>query len=985
MSAPYSRSVADVADRHAAADPGGRRAYLTLLFADLCGSSALARRIDAEQLADLLEALRHIAREVVAAQGGEVVRVQGDGVLAVFGHGEASELDAQRACDAALGMHARIASLPPVPLDDGPHRLRMHMGVHAGLVLVRAGGIEHGRLELIGDAPNTAAWLSDLAQPGETLVDTETLGPALNLFDLGPEREMRPPGRARPIAVVSLRGRSGLRRRFEATAQRGLTPFVGRWAELERICAELAGAAARQEPALLTVRGQAGIGKTRFLRELGAQLGALGWLCLSGQADHDPGRRALLPFFEVQRRLRRLQVRDTHGERGEAQALVEAATPDDLHQQLHTLLTAVTPRRPVLLLDDWQWADDASRQLLDALLQSVPGLAAVVATRPVLGPAGVAVPADPQRLFELVPFSADETRATVERWAPGADPFAVAEIHDYAGGVPLLVEELCHTLRRGGVAVVGTLRATEGRAGAPGWMAAMVAARLQGLPPALQTVVRSAAVLGSSIPLWLLAEMVSNSVDDAVLDALREADFLYPAEPGVWRFKHALTRDAVYELVPLATRRSLHAEAVRVLSEVSGGRSGEVAPADLDEALAHHTAAAGLWAEAVGRCERAGDRALAKHAFDRARRQYRAAIDAAQRAGLEDRAAVQRWSGLVHKLGMTCIFDPLALPDVLPLFEAVHASACEQDDALARARSAYWLAYIAYGFGQPRRAVLCCREALGAAQQGGDQRLATQIAATLGQALAAAGAYDEALQAMEQALQAKRQQSRRGGAIAVGSAFTLACRAAVLADRGDFTEAHAALAEARTLLGETLHPVANSVRNWSMVILAWQGRWDETLAVVEATERMAERSRALLPLAIARAAGGYARWRRDGDAAAVEQIAEAVRWMEERRCAFFTSIFHGWLVEAHATAGRWGELRHHAARALHRARAGERLGEAAAWRALAVQAAAAGQAERARRRLLRADASARARASAREQGLNDSCRAALRLTVPAAS
>jgi hypothetical protein len=171
-------------------------------------------------------------------------------------------------------------------------------------------------------------------------------------------------------------------------------------------------------------------------------------------------------------------------------------------------------------------------------------------------------------------------------------------------------------------------------------------------------------------------------------------------------------------------------------------------------------------------------------------------------------------------------------------------------------------------------------------------------------------------------------------------------------------------------VGSSLHPVANSVRNWEMVVLAWQGDWDGALRVVDESQRIAERSRALLPLAIARAVGGYARWRRDGDPAAVRQVAQAVRWMAARQVPFFTSIYYGWLVEMCVDSGRSGEARQWAVALMRRARAGERLGEAVGWRALGWEALRQGDLPRSRRRLRRAEASARCRRSRREGELN---------------
>jgi len=231
--------------------------------------------------------------------------------------------------------------------------------------------------------------------------------------------------------------------------------------------------------------------------------------------------------------------------------------------------------------------------------------------------------------------------------------------------------------------------------------------------------------------------------------------------------------------------------------------------------------------------------------------------------------------------------------------------------------------------------------------------------------------YSEALEALHLALLSKQAQAQHSGALAIGSAYTLACIAGVHADRGNFEVAHATLAQARELIaGHPSHPISYSVRNWEVIILAWQQRWEDALECADATVELAQRLRALLPLVIAQAVGGYARWRLEHAPGAMTEAIEAVRWMENHGVDFYTPLYYGWLVEMAVDAGRIDEARRWAARVLRRARAGESLGEAVVWRALARVASQQGDSTRAWRRLARAEASADRRKSRREAALN---------------
>jgi tetratricopeptide (TPR) repeat protein len=855
-----------------------------------------------------------------------------------------------------------VASWPALPLPGGAQRLALHSGVHSGLVYVSGGDIARGRLDVVGDAANTAARLASYSGRNGILVDADSLGPELPFFESNGEQELVLPGRAVPVRAVRITGLTGLRRRIDFVHPRGLSPLLGR-GELLRDLLQACESGAAPDGRLLEIRGPAGIGKTRVLDELAEELARRGVTCLRGGCESYGITPVLEPFRQI------LAAMRPPGATVDAPPVFIDA--GDVREHIVHAIKARGDRLLVLLLDDWHWADDASRQLLDDVLGSTALLRAVIATRP-----GDESHDDRQRrVFLPRPLTAGETREVVEALVPGTNPFLVDKLHEYAGGVPLLVEEMCHVLRHRGEEGWHALHHGGPRTGSGSWMKSMMAARLDRLPERLRSAAQAAAVLGIRAPRALLNDLIPNDCEDAVLQALSDADVLYTDSADNICFRHGLSRDAVYELIPLEHRVALHRKVVSLLER---GHHASWTAAERLEALAHHTTAAGDWAQATLRCEAAADAASRLGAFDSARRHYVGAIEAAEFAGIDLPQAALRWCSLVHRLGMTCMFDPLALPDAMPLVERCTTTARALGDAENLTRSLYWQAYLGYVFGEPRRAARLAREALALATTHGNRRLVAQIEATLGQALAGACEYSEALMLMDRALQTKQAQSQRSGSLAIGSAFTLACRASVVADQGNFAAAHDALGRARALIAaQPAHPVANSVRNWEMVVLAWQGRWDDALRVVGETVRLAERSHALLPLAIARAVGGYAHWRRTRDSAPVLEVVQAVRWMESRRVLFFTTIYYGWLVEMCVAEGRHEEAHGWAWRLLRRSRAGERLGEAVGWRALAASALARGDPARAQVRLRRAEASARRRESARETALNELFRAEL--------
>ena len=960
--------MSDVAQREPEPVDPGRR-YVTLLFADLSHSTELAGAMEAEHYAALLADLRRAYQVHITQHGGVVVRVQGDGLLAMFGHPITREDDGRRAVDAALDLHQRVRELRvelqaelPAELHIGP-TLSLHTGIHSGLVLIAAGDIERGRFELLGPVPNIASRLSDAAAPHEILVSEETLGPASRFFITGAPQPLQVKGRDAPILVYRVDARAGLAARFEAGARHGLAPFVGRQGDLERL-EQLLAEALTGTPRSVAVAGAAGIGKTRLIEQLLGRAAQQGWHVLRGYCE-DLGAEPLQPFRHM------LQALDND--------TLPAALPDtlpDTAEAFGARFARLAEQQALLLfIDDSQWADDATKQVLTALHRLAHRrLFIVLSTRRTGGAAGNEIGAGPSGAMQtivLLPLSDAEAAQAIAARLPGADPFVAAEIARHAGGNPLFLEELCHSAARGdGARRLGRLH------GGAGWLNHLVESRVQHLPPAQAELVRTAAVIGNVIPAWLLERITGEPADGALVRGLAEQDFIFPGErAGTLRFKHGIARDVIYDSVGLQPRQSLHLRIARAMQ----AQSAATEQAEAFGALAYHFDAGGDAAQAARYAELAGDKALAASALDRARAQYRAALAALDRLPLSAEIA-RRWIAIVQRLSLVFVFDSSRNEFALAVRAVQLAERYfeQHADAAMIARSRFWLGFISYALGDTLAAIAHGEQALAEAESAGEASLSTQIVAMLGMAHTAAAQYPRALVLLDEAIAVKRAH-RSGQRTNIGLAYSMVCRAYLLGDRGQFAQAQVAFDEAQACIGGVTHEIAATIHGWRSAVLLWQGRWADARAAAAESGRIAEATHCLSQLSIARAMGGYAHWRLERAPQALQAIIDATAWIEPRRSGLFRSLNHGWLADGLTEAGRRPEARHHAALALQRGRQRDLIGVAMSYRALARDAAAARRFEAAWRYLERALHTARERESAHEIAVTQLCAAEIAL------
>lgn len=949
MTHPGSSSLED-------ASPGLRR-FVTLLFSDLSDSTKLSSVMEAEDYAELLTKWRVLCKEIVPQHGGSVVRMQGDGMLALFGHPVAAEDDGRRATEAALQLHAGMKALV---LNRRGHAVSVHSGVHAGLVLVSEGDIERGRFELAGETPNIASRLASHALADQILVSEESLGPLKHFFLTSDALSLPIRGRARSLKAYDVRGVASIRNRFEARALRGLCPLIGRNGALRSLAGSLDRARSGEAQRVVLV-GAAGVGKSRLLDELLRSEKASFFDVHKGYCESYLQAEPLQPFAQIARALA------ADGIVGSALIAKCDAVSRGVVAAARELFAALASAQPQLLvIDDWQWADEASQQMLDAVASLDGPVCVVVASRvqPDWSTPGWS------DIVVLEPLEHAEAVALVRHLRPDVDPFVVAEIHRYAGGNPLFLEELCHVTDAHDLRVAG--RSAPGGAA---WLHGLIESRVQRLPAVVADLVRVASVIGNVVPQWLMTTLTGHASSSESLQRLAAEDLLYGDSHQRLRFKHGITRDVVYESVGLYERRALHRRIAQALESHS-----ETDPDDsLLESLAYHHAGGASWQQAAVFAERAGDKAMDVCSLDRARTQYSAALHALDSSSALDRERQVRWSAIAQKLGSACVFDPLALTDGVRVFERAVELAAASSDLHAQARAEYWLGYVCYAKGSSRSAIAHGEAALALATTTDDAKLVIQVRATLGQALLSACRYDEALVLLDEALDGKRRGARPGSGVAVGSAYALACKGYLLGDRGRFDSADSCFAEALQLLGDVRHQVTASVHHWLSVVLLWRGEWDEAMRSAERAIDIADHVKSRQQLAMGKALAARARSMLAPNGSALAEIRESTAWIEARRGGLALSLNHAWLVEGFLDRDDVVSVRHHAAKLFARARADDRIGEALGCRALALAAAAAGDFARAERYLRQAGANAERRGSLHERASNALCAARVKL------
>jgi class 3 adenylate cyclase/tetratricopeptide (TPR) repeat protein len=651
----------------------GERKQVTVLFADLKDSTELIRGLDPEAAQRLIDpALQHMM-DAVHRFEGTVNQVLGDGIMALFGAPIAHEDHALRACYAGLAMQAAMRAYTEEVRRTHGLEMRIRVGLNSGEVVVRAIGNDlHMDYSAVGETTHLAARMEQLATPGSIRLTAATLRLVEGLVQVNALGPVPVKGLAEPVEIFELLGASGTQRRVQVAAARGLTRFVGRQAEMAALTDVLAQADGGHGQVVALV-GEAGVGKSRLVYELTRSHRMHGWLVLESTSVSYGKATPYFPLIDLLKRYTHIEEHDDPRTirakvTGQVLTLDEAlhatipallalldALPDDSpfleldpsqrRQRTLTALKRVLLResqvQPLLLVfEDLHWIDSETQALLDGLVESLPTarLLLLVNYRPEYQHGWGAKTYYMQVRLDPLPLaSAEELLQVLLGHDRGLIPLKQLLIARTEGN-PFFLEETVRALVETGIleGKLGIYRlapqvgaAPHGRPQRgnhrglplpdhiqiPATVQAVLAARIDRLPPEEKRLLQIAAVIGNEVPLPLL-QTVAELPEEALhrgLTHLQAAEFLYEARlfpEQEYTFKHALTHEVAYNSLLQERRRTLHARIVAALEALAPERLAEQV-----ERLVHHTLRGELWDKALMYGQQAGARAWNRAAF----------------------------------------------------------------------------------------------------------------------------------------------------------------------------------------------------------------------------------------------------------------------------------------------------------------------------------------------------------------------------------
>jgi class 3 adenylate cyclase/tetratricopeptide (TPR) repeat protein len=648
----------------ATADPQGERKLITVLFADLKGSTELIADRDPEEARKLIDPVLEHMCDAVEQYGGTVSEIMGDGVMGLFGAPIAAEDHAVRACHAALTMLDLVRHYGDEIQRSYGIPIQIRVGLNSGdAVLQMTDRGLHKSYTAIGLTVHIASRMEQMAKPGTALATADTVRLAKGHVEVRPIGPLHVKGFDEAIEVAEIRRAATTRSRFDTAPGRALTRFVGREAELQQLVDAFTQVAQERTGRLVAIVGDAGMGKSRLVYEFLRTLAGKDVLALDGGAapyasgaGYRPGAHILAQYFHVVDADDAATVREKVAGGiialgGEADssvvpilAVLHALPADNpyhgllVNERRQQVVAAllwlgrrVAADRPlVLVYEDLQWVTSDTRNFLETLVANLaPSMLVILTYRSDYDARLLAAADTPElRLDGLAPKAARDLMTTLL----GVDPSLEAlkdELLRRSGGNPLFIEEHVRSMidSRDVAGEPGRYRLVVTRQGIeiPPNVRAVLAARIDRLAREEKHMLQALAAVGDVAGVAVLARVLDVPTD-AVSKSLRrlQATGLLIERTGQqeleYEFKHSLTQAVAYETLVFERRRELHRKIMEGLAAT--------APA---EVLAQHALQGEAWEQALGYLWQAGRHATQQFAEVEAVTYLERALEVAER------------------------------------------------------------------------------------------------------------------------------------------------------------------------------------------------------------------------------------------------------------------------------------------------------------------------------------------------------------------
>jgi class 3 adenylate cyclase/tetratricopeptide (TPR) repeat protein len=832
---------------------------VTVLFADLKGSMELLADRDPEDARQLLDPVLERMMAAVHRYEGTVNQVMGDGIMALFGAPIAHEDHAVRACYAALRMQETVQHYATEVQRTQGVPLHIRVGLNAGEVVVRAIGSDlHMDYTAVGQTTHLAARMEQMAMPGSTLITAAVLALAEGYIQVTPLGPVPVKGLAAPVEVYEMVDVGPVRTRLQAALTRGLTRFVGRALELDTLTQALARAGAGHGQVVALV-GEAGVGKSRLVYEFLHTQRTQEWLILTSSAVSYGKATPYLQVLDLLKGycgidtrddLRRMREKVVGKVLGLDEALRptlpailallevpvdepqwQALDPPQRRQRtleaLKRLLLRESQVQPLLVVfEDVHWIDTETQALLDSLIGSLPtaSLLLLINCRPEYEHGWGSKTYYTQLWLDSLPPVGAQALLQVllgdDASLTPLTPLVIARTE----GNPFFLEESVRTLVETGILVgePGAYRLEQplDTLHVPVTVQALLAARIDRLPPEEKYLLQTASVIGTEVPLPLL-QAIAEIPEVALhrdLAHLQVAEFLYETQlfpTHAYTFKHALTHEVAYGSLLQERRCWLHARIVEALERLHPDRLAEQV-----EPLAHHALRGAVWAKAVAYCRQAGEKAMARSAYHEAVGYCEQTLSALAHLPVQRETREQ---AIDLRLALHSALYPLGdFGRILACLHEADALAAALDDPRRLGQVSRFLSQHFYFRGAYDQSMASSQRTLILATANGDDVLQALANQRLGLASHAQGSYRRAIDYFRQAVASLDGARRRERFGQVFLPAVVACShlAWCHAELGTFAEGKAVGDEGLRIAEAVEHPGSLMTAYWGIGLLA---------------------------------------------------------------------------------------------------------------------------------------------------------------------